>query len=185
MSSKGDEQGAVPVDLVFSGEVELDAAPHDVWPYVLDYASWQNFPVARRIGGEAGQEGELVLLQAEEDGHTIGPFYGRTIKLEAERRIVWKMYVDPQQGVGWIEGALDFSGTVDFRLEPSGEGRTTIHWNNIYEYRVTDRGPEATDAWRRRQQEETEAALAAVWPRLKQLVESPNRSSDPTEISVP
>src|SRR5579859_3780402 len=108
------ERKTAPVDLVWNGEMLFDAGIEDVWRHLINYSSWQDYSVVQHVSGEAGQEGEVVLLNKVEPGFTFPAYFARTIKLEPPRRVIWKTY--PQS----TEPDIDFSGIIEFRLNQEG-----------------------------------------------------------------
>lgn len=155
---------SVPVYLVWHGETMLNAPIERCWPHVLNYTSWQHYPVAQPVSGERGKEGEVVLLKKDEAGFTFPPYYARTIKLEPRRRIIWKT---------WPETAtpeLDFFGIVDFTLHEA-KGKTRFCYDFLYELLVPARGESELEELRKQQYANTEAMFAAILPKLKKLVE--------------
>lgn len=163
-----------PVDLVFSGEMELDSSVADAWPCVLDYATWQNFPIVEHISGTPGGEGEVVLLKKEMDGYTIGPYFARTLKLDHENHVVvWKVYVDPDQvGIDGLGGAKSVQGNVEFRLYPAAGDRCVFWYDLIYEYLVPHSDPAELAGWKQKQSEDWGGVFKLTHKHLKELVET-------------
>jgi len=152
-----------PVYLVFSGDFLLDGPLKRVYQHVLNYPSWQNYTAVEHVSGERGEEGELVILKKEEEGFSFPPYYARTIKIEPERRLIWKVY-PTEQG---IEG--DFFGIVDFKVRQEGE-QTRFSYNAIYEFQVPFQSESDLDRFRSEQSSNFEALFSSVFPKLKQLV---------------
>lgn len=155
---------AEPVYLVLSGEFTINAPPAEVWRHVLNYPSWQNFSLAQHVSGEPGEEGEVVLLSKEEKGFTFPPYYARTIKLEPQRRAIWKTY--PERS----SADSDFFGIVEFRLE-SCQGNTRFIYNTLYEFMVTYKERAELAIFRAQQQDNFETLLAGIFPKLGELAE--------------
>src|SRR5687768_15761936 len=99
-----------PVYLVMEGAFHIDAPLKEVWRHILNYPSWQNYSLVQHIEGEAGGEGEVVMMRKDEEGFTFPAYYGRTIKLDPESRALWKTYPAEKGPEG------DFFGIVDFRI---------------------------------------------------------------------
>src|SRR4051812_23883903 len=118
-----DSRKTAPVDVVCTGGLLIDASVDEVWPHMIDYTTWQDFPEARTVAGEPGTEGEVVLLQKNFEGTLTPPYYARTIKREPGKRIIWKCFPDDSAESDFF-GAVGFSGTVEFSLAPAGEGKT-------------------------------------------------------------
>jgi hypothetical protein len=156
-----------PVYLVFSGEVHLEAPVEHAWPHVLEYTSWQNYPLAEHVSGPRGGEGEVVRLQKDEAGHGTPPYFTRTILLEPGHRVVWKVYPDAE---GFM-GAAGFQAFVDFRVEEA-DGGTRFSYNSIYEYLVASDDEAEVEAFREEARASSLAVFAVIFPKLKQLVES-------------
>jgi hypothetical protein len=159
-----DEMSVAPVYIVLTGEMMIRASRAEVWRHVLNYPGWQNFSVVKHVAGEPGKEGEVVLLSKEEEGFSFPPYYARTIKLEAQRRAIWKTY--PEKGG---EGP-DFFGIVDFRLS-GAQGDTCFAYNTIYEFMVPYKSEGDLDTFRRLQEENFGTLLGGIFPKLKRLAE--------------
>jgi hypothetical protein len=153
-----------PFYLVRKGEMIIDSPVKATWPHVINYPSWQNFPTIKRISGEPGLEGEVVLLRKEEEGFSFPAYFARTIKLEPERRVIWKTY--PEQQAPEVE----FFGIVEFRLVPI-ETQTRFCFDFLYEFLVPHRGETELAMFQKRQQDNFTALFAATFPKLKSLVE--------------
>lgn len=158
-----DDKKIGPVYLVRTGEMTIDASVNSTWPHVLNYPSWQNYPVVRHISGEAGEEGEVVLLKKDEAGFEFPSYYARTIKLDPGHRVIWKTY--PEKA-----GEVDFFGIVDFSLQEP-PGKTRFCYDVLYEFLVPYRNESELDAFRKQQYDNFDALFAAVLPKLKKLAE--------------
>ncbi len=154
-----------PVYLVLSGTLQIAAPPAEVWRHVLNYPSWQNFSSVQHISGRPREEGEVVHLIKEEKGYSFPPYYARTIKLEPQRRAIWKTY--PQSR----SQESDFFGIVDFRLE-GAQGNTNFIYNTIYEFLVPHTDRSELDAFETEQHSNFQTLLTAIFPKLKLLAEA-------------
>jgi hypothetical protein len=163
--SKSDTRKTAPVYLVWSGELMIDAAPAEVWRHALNYASWQEYSTIRHLSGKPGEEGELVMLKKEESGLQFPPYYARTIKLDPGRRVIWKVYLEPQSY------EMDFFGIVDFRVEPA-QGQTRFAYECLYEFIVPYEDESELEAFRRQQRASFDAVFQVTFPKLKKLAES-------------
>jgi hypothetical protein len=159
-----------PVDIIFSGEFELDAPPAEAWPHVINYPTWQDFPIADHVSGERGGEGEVVRLKKETEAYTIGPYFARTLKLEPGSRVIWKVYIDPSEPVEGVGDAADVAGTVEFRVAETGDGKTRFTYNLIYEYLVPYSDPAQVAAYREQQYRDWSEAFMHNFENLKRLV---------------
>lgn len=155
-----DGRKTAPVYVVFEGEMMIDAPARYVWRHAINYPSWQNYSVNRHISGPRGQEGEVVLLQKNENVYVSQPYYARTIKVDPERRIIWKTYRDNS----------DYFGIVEFRLQEV-DGRTRFHNNALYEFFVPYEEEGELETFRKERLSISEAVFATVFPRLKELAE--------------
>lgn len=153
-----------PVYLVRNGELMLDASIKEAWPHVVNYPAWQNYSIVQRESGEPGQEGEVVLLKKEEAGMTFPPYFARTIKLEPERRIIWKIY--PQTK----DAERDYFGFVEFRVYEAN-GKTRFCYSTLYEFLLRYRDKSELEAFRRQQDQNAETMYSTVFQKLKDLVE--------------
>lgn len=152
-----------PVYLVWDGELMLDAPVSAAWPHVINYPSWQNYSTVQHVSGPRGGDGEVVLLFKEEHGFKFPPYYAITIKLEPERRVIWKIY--PEKGTQEI----DFFGIVQFRVFPVGD-RTRFCYDTVYEFQVPHQDEAELAAFYQEQHKNFGALFAAVLPKLQQLV---------------
>lgn len=170
MSKLTDEQErsgyrVAPVYLVLSGEMLIEAPVSEVWRHVLNYGSWQDYSEIRTVEGTPGAEGEVVLLRKAEKGFIFPPYHARTLKIESERKIVWKTYLDP------AEGEAEGFGIVEFRLYPKDQ-QTTFWYNLIYEFLVRHRDESELTVYREMQRENFAKLIASTHPKLKRLAES-------------
>lgn len=157
----GELRKLIPVYVVWSGETMLDAPVSVAWPHVVNYPSWQSYSIVERVSGRAGQEGEVVLLKKEEEGFAFPPYLARTIKLEPQRRIIWKTF--PERG-------SDYFGIVDFSVR-SVASQTQFSFSLVYEFMMPERPEDELEQFRKQQSEATGALFAAVLPKLKNLVQ--------------
>jgi hypothetical protein len=152
-----------PVYLIWEGETLLDAPVEEAWRHVVNYSSWQNYSIVQHVSGPPGGEGEVMQLKKEEGGD-FPPYYARTIKLEPERRIMWKVYpletAAPQS---------EFFGIVDFRVHEAG-AQTRFCYASVHEFHVAYQHEGELEAHRKRMYEGIEAFFAAVLPKLKNRV---------------
>jgi hypothetical protein len=163
-SNTDDGRKVAPVYVLWNGETTLDSSIENAWPHVIDYASWQNYSIVEHVSGERGQEGQVMRLKKDELGPAFPPYYARTIKLDPQRRIVWKVYPEtPGQ-------ALDYFGIVDFKLYEAS-GKVRFRYDMVYEYLLPYQDEAELSAFRRMKYENLEKLLAAVLPKLKTLVE--------------
>jgi hypothetical protein len=153
-----------PVYLFWETETILNAPVKDVWPHIVNYPSWQGFSTVKTISGKPGQEGEVVSLQKDEKGFVFPPYYARTIKIELQRRIVWKTFIDK----GSAE--IDRFGIVDFKLF-EGEGKTRFCSNLLYEFLVPYEHESEIATFRETQDENFKSLFASTRPKLIKLVE--------------
>lgn len=153
-----------PVYLVWNAETTLDLPAQEVWPYVVDFPSWQNYSRVEHVSGKPGREGEVRLLQNAEKGFEVPPFYARTIKLEPGHRIVWKCYPSLK------ETGKEFIGFAEFRLDEE-QGRTRFSYSILYEFQMPRSNEIEREAFLKQQHENMDALFALFVPRLKRLVE--------------
>lgn len=171
MASHSDAVTA-PVDLVFSGDFELEASVEAAWPHVLSYPTWQHFPIVEHLSGTPGGEGEVVRLKKETDGYTIGPYLARTLRLDHSNHVViWKVYLDPEQGdVQGLGGASNVQGNVEFRLTEVAADRSRFTYNLIYEYLLPSGDPDRLEEFRKGQFEDWNTVFETNYGHLKKLV---------------
>jgi hypothetical protein len=154
-----------PVDLVFEGEIILDAPVAQAWPHVLNYPSWQNYSNVEHVSGTPGGVGEVVLLHKEEAGFEFPPYYARTLKLVPERQVIWKTYPEkPAEG-------NDFFGIVDFKLEDA-EGKTRFSYHTIYEFVIPFESESELSDFADQQKANFGALFDSILPKLQELVAS-------------
>jgi hypothetical protein len=156
--------GIEPVYLFWETETILNASVQQAWPHIVNYPSWQNFSIVKTISGVPGLEGEVVSLQKREGGFVFPPYYARTIKVEPERRIVWKTFIEKDSH------EIDRFGIVDFRVFAE-TGATRFVSQLLYEFLVPYRHQSDLEAFRKQQDDNFKALFAATRPKLKQLVE--------------
>lgn len=155
---------STPIYLVWNGELMIDATPATIWPHILNYPEWQKFSITERVEGVPNSEGEVVLLKKIEAGFDFPPYHARTIKLDPEKRIIWKTY--PER-----EDDRSFFGIVEFTLAPTGPA-TRFNYNILYEFLLSDATVEEADAFRNSQRQSSQDVFDAIFPRLKALSEA-------------
>jgi hypothetical protein len=166
-----DTRKSAPVDLVFSGEVLIDKPVDEVWPHVVDYSSWQEFPICEHVSGPVGAEGEVVRLQKEELGIRTPPYYAKTILLEPGKRIIWKCWPEAVTPDNDFLGASDLSAVVQFSVEPQGE-KTRFSYTNVYEFIVLHRDEAELESFRSENIPLYEGAFGHIFGNLKHLAET-------------
>jgi hypothetical protein len=163
------DNSRTPVYLTYTGELVIEAPHAHVWPIMLDYTTWQNYPTAKNLEGEPGSEGELVLLEKVEGDYESPPYFARTYVLDpATSRVGWKIWPAEK---GEFLGAEDFVGIVEFRLRD--EGSRSVYWyNTIYEFVVSGKDPAEVARYRRDLFDTFDTVLASVRQHLKELCEA-------------
>ena len=157
------------VYVLWDGEMMLDASLSECWRCVLDYPSWQNYSIVRHISGEQGQEGEVVMLRREEPGVTHSPYYAKTIKLELQRRVVWKTYP-------LATTDDEFFGIVDFRLSEQAD-QVCFRYSVLFEFMVPYSDESELHVRRDQRRADFEGLFAAILPALRELVMRRKRST--------
>lgn len=155
---------SAPVYLFWNGAVEIDAPPSRVWPHILAYPTWQEFSIVERLAGAPGEESEVVLLKKIEAGFDFPPYYARTIKVEPERRFIWKTYAHESSDMG-------FFGIVDFWLTPAGSG-TLFNYSILYEFALQGASEAELADFKASQFEASQAVFDSIFPKLKRLSET-------------
>jgi hypothetical protein len=164
VSNNGAGAKVAPVYVLVNGEIAFDAPIGRVWRHLIDYSSWQNYTTREHVCGEPGREGEVVLLKKEEATYSSPPYYARTVKIEPERRIMWKTYR------GEASGDKGYFGFIDFTLSPDGE-RTLFRSNNIYEYLVPYEDEGELDEFRKKRYAISASVSSVTRAKLKKLIE--------------
>lgn len=156
-----DNRKIAPVYIVLEKETLIDAPVNVVWRHALNYPSWQNYSIVRHVSGEPGQEGEVVYLKKDELKSPTTAYYARTIRLEPERRVIWKTYREN----------VNYFGIVDFRFYDVG-GKTRFCNNSLYEHNVPYTDEREIEEFRKQSYVSMEELLASILPKLKALAES-------------
>lgn len=151
------------VYLVWNGELLIDAPTSVIWPHVLNYPQWQHFSITNRVAGRPNEEGEIVLLKKIEAGFDFPPYHARTIKIEPERRIIWKTYPEHPDD-------RSFFGIVDFVLTPQGH-QTRFNYNLLYEFVRQGETEEEVASFKEQQRKSSQDVFDVIFPRLKRLSE--------------
>lgn len=157
-------QNISPVYVVVNGETLIDAPVKRVWRHLINYPAWQNYSQVQHISGKPGHEGEVVLLKKEEATYSSPPYYARTVKIDPERRIIWKTFRDKAPG---DEG---YFGFIDFTLHAQGE-RTLFRSSNIYEHMVPYTDERELEEFRRKRCEISAQVSSVTREKLKKLIE--------------
>jgi hypothetical protein len=153
-----------PVYMIWSDEMLLNSSRKNTWRYLMNPPSWQNFPVYKTVSGKRGEEGEVILMNKAEKGFEFPSYFARTLKVETERRIVWKTY--PEK----ITPEDNFFGIVDFKVHDA-DGRTRFCYDFLYEFVVPHENEFQLAAFRDHQYENFKTLFASIFPKLKTLVE--------------
>lgn len=160
-------QADTPAYVMLDGSFLIDSPVEKVWPLAIEYTSWQAYSSADPVSGPPGAVREVVRLKKEEPGLESFPdYYARTLKIEANRRIVWKTWPASRD-----EGGADFWGIVDFRLLPEGE-RTRFVYNVYYEFALEGKDEDELVAFEAQMTAGFEQMMGSVFPKLKSLAEA-------------
>lgn len=154
-----------PVYLFREGELLINAPVSKVWPLVVNYPVWQKYSTVKTVAGTHGQEGEVVMLKKEEPGFVFPTYFARTLKIEPEKRIVWKTYIEP------TPGEVDRFGIIDFRVTDLGNGTTRFQNSLLYEFLVPYEDERELEEFRVRQNKNFENLQSTTYPRLKEMAE--------------
>lgn len=163
MRDPTDDASQDPTYVVLNGAAMLEADAKAAWAHIINYPSWQNYSIVQYVSGKAGQEGELLLLKKEERGASSTAYYARTVKIEPERRIIWKIFREKP-----AEGEATF-GIVDFSVQ-AAEGGSLFTYRLFYEFASPQGGEDDLELFREQKQQGIKNLLAAVIPKLEALV---------------
>lgn len=155
------DQETTHVYTVHRGDMMIDAPVERVWPWVIDYASWQNYSIQENVSGEPGAEGEVVRLKKDEPGSSGTPYLARTILIEPERRIIWKTFMED----------APYFGIVEFEVEDV-DGRTRFSYRTLYENVLPTTDPDEVAEFRRERTVGIEEMVASIFPKLKEYAEA-------------
>jgi hypothetical protein len=153
-----------PVYMIWSDEMMFNSSTKKTWQHLINPPSWQNFPVYKTVAGSAGKEDEVILMRKEEEGFEFPSYFARVLKIEPERRIVWKTYpekITPQE---------NFFGIVDFKIYDES-GKTRFCYDFLYEFLVPHENEEELVAFRDQQYENFKTLFSIIFPKLKALAE--------------
>jgi hypothetical protein len=156
-----DDRKIAPVYVIVERETLIDAPVKTVWQHAINYPSWQNYSIVKHISGIRGQEGEVTLLKKDELSSPTTAYYARTIKIEPERRIVWKTFRDN----------VNYFGIVDFRFYDV-DGKTRFTNNSLYEHNIPYRDEAEIEAFRAQAYANMNELLSSILPKLKKIAES-------------
>jgi hypothetical protein len=148
------------VHIIHDAEMLINAPRSIVWRHALNYPAWQNYTRNELVSGTRGAEGEVVILQKNEAAYQSTPYFTRTLKIDPERRIIWKTSRD---------GEVYF-GIIQFILQDLGE-RTLFINHKIYEYEVEYEDEAEVAAFHKSAMDRCDAIFDTVFPRLKRLAE--------------
>jgi hypothetical protein len=156
-----DARKIAPVYVVIERETLIDAPVRTVWRHAINYPTWQNYSIVKHISGTPGHEGEVTLLKKEELASPTTAYFARTIKIEPERRIVWKTFREN----------VNYFGIVDFRFYDV-DGKTRFCNNSLYEHNVPYTEEHELEAFRAQAYANMAELLGLILPKLKKLAES-------------
>jgi hypothetical protein len=157
--------GRVQIQVYKSSEVTLNAPPEKVWPFILDFSSFNDtFEKVEVIEGQANTVGAVSRLTKRKGEWWMEPYVVKIIHLEPGRKIVWKMFSEKDD---------EFNNFVEFSLH--GEGGQTRFTIRLYkEHRIHAKTSQDIEDARK-------AIIAAsdkleqtiMFPNLKRLTEKP------------
>lgn len=148
--------------LVRKFEMMIDAPRKAVWPYLLDFTSFnQTFEKVELLSGEENCVGAVSLLTKLQGKWFMPPYLVKVIRVIPEEQIVWKMF--PREGEG-------FFGFVDFRIEDN-EGKTKFIDQLYFEYKVPRMADAKVAEYEERLQKDYEALEKEIFRKLKSLAE--------------
>jgi hypothetical protein len=147
-------------------EAEIDAPTDVVWPYLLDFGSFNDtFEKIEVLSGSPDTVGAISRLTKRQGPWFLPPYLAKIVHIEPGRQVVWKIYP---------EGGDDFSAFVDFGLRETASGTTIFSIRNYKENRLTIRSPEAQAEWIRTSIETARKLHFEVSiPNLRRLAEKP------------
>jgi AcrR family transcriptional regulator len=154
------------VDLASYREVVLDAPIEQAWRRALDYASWQGYTSLEHVSGPVDAEGEVKLIRKPETELVWQPKYVRTVKLDPPHQVIFTIY----SGGNTSDWEHQFTGTVEYRLTETGDGRTRFAFQCIKEYQVPYEEESELDEVRRREYELQKTYEDSIFPNLEALV---------------
>jgi len=91
-AAAGDEGQVTKFDSVVRTEITIDRPADEVWPVLIDMASWKDsIGSLDHVSGEPGAEGELKFMTPS-GGTAEGGFYIQTVRLAPPRQFVMKIF---------------------------------------------------------------------------------------------
>jgi len=95
-------------------EIEIDAAPEEVWRVLTDFAAYPSWnPFVRSVSGELREGARLEIFVQIPEGRGM-KFTPKVLRVEPARELRW---------IGSLPVPGLFNGEHIFRLEPAGPGR--------------------------------------------------------------
>lgn len=151
------------VQIFNCGEVAIDAPARAVWPYLLDFRTFNDtFEKIELLEGEEHAVGSITRLTKSQGQWYVPPYLVKIIHLEPGKRIVWKLF--PEQGEEYV-------AFVEFSLREEG-GKTIFAIRNCKDQRVSVRSPQELAAYVREANEATARRHREVnFPNIKRLCE--------------
>lgn len=145
------------IEVYKSSEVTLNAPREKVWPFILNFSSFNDtFEKIEVIEGQPNTVGAVSRLTKRKGKWWMEPYLVKVIHLDPGRQIVWRMF--PERGD-------DFNNFVDFSLRE--QGAKTLFSIRLYkEQRIHARTPEDI--------EKTKKAIIAASDELEQNMMFPN-----------
>ena len=151
-----------PVFFIVHSEIEIDASPEEIWPFIEDPTSWKELPPSKRVSGTQSVVGEKLLVSAGPPEQPIN-YYVETLEHEPNVRKVILIYFDEHR-----QGDIGYGIWSLHHL-----GNTTKAAYDVYALNrsATMTAEEAAEA-SRRQTIDNQARMDADFVNLKRLVES-------------
>lgn len=157
----------VQIQVHKSSELQLDAPMARVWPFILDFSTFNDtFEKIEVIEGQANTVGAVSRLTKREGEWWMEPYLVKIVHLEPGRQVVWKMYSEKDD---------EFSNFVDFSLRE--EGARTIFMIRLYkeQYIHARTAGDVEDAKKAICAASEKLEKSLMFPNLKRLVANCSR----------
>jgi len=111
----------------------LDHPVGEVWPYLVHWEEWISGYECEHVSGPVDAVGEKkrITFWQDDDGSPPGHFFAEVVRLEPERRLVYRLLPFPEEEQ--VPGVTAARGHEIFNAYPLSESRTLVTYETVAE----------------------------------------------------
>jgi hypothetical protein len=121
------------VDWLPHAHFVLDHPVREVWPYLLHWEEWISGYECEHVSGPVDAVGEKkrITFWQDETGDTTGHFFAEIVRLDPERRLVYRLL--PLPGEEQLPGVGFARGHEIFNAYEQSENQTLVTYETVAE----------------------------------------------------